>query len=145
MRKKIAVVGAGVSGLTCGVVLAENGHPVTILTAERGRATTSAAAAAIWFPYDTEAGENAIGWALTTYRDLQELVADPATGVSMIELCCFAREGEITVPTWAGDLGARRLRENIPDCFSSGFALDVPLTDTTRYLDYLAERFARAG
>ena len=110
MRKKIAVIGAGVSGLTCGVVLAESGHRVTILAAERGSATTSAAAAAIWFPYDTEAGENAIDWALTTYRELQQLAAEPATGVSMIELRCFARAGEIAVPAWAFDLGARRLR-----------------------------------
>ena len=33
----------------------------------------------------------------------------------------------------------------IPDCFASGFALDVPLTDTTIYLNYLSERFRRAG
>jgi len=33
----------------------------------------------------------------------------------------------------------------IPDAFANGFRLDVPLTDTTRYLDYLTARFRAAG
>ena len=145
MHSNLAVIGAGVSGLTSALALIERGHRVTILAAERGNATTSAAAAAIWFPYDTEAGENAIGWALATYDELRALAAEPDTGVSMIELRCFARAGKIDVPLWAEDLGARRLRDNIPSAFSSGFALEVPLTDTSRYLDYLEERFTREG
>jgi D-amino-acid oxidase len=145
MATNIAIIGAGVSGLTCGVVLAESGNRVTIVAAERGRATTSAAAAAIWFPYDTEAGENAIGWALTTYDELRGLTTDSDTGVSMIELRCFTRAGAIEIPSWAGRLGVRRLNSEIPRPFSSGFALEVPLTDTSRYLDYLERRFVLAG
>ena len=80
MATNIAIIGAGVSGLTCGVVLAETGNRVTILAAECGDATTSAAAAAIWFPYDTEAGENAIELALSTYRELRGLTRDPDGG-----------------------------------------------------------------
>ena len=33
----------------------------------------------------------------------------------------------------------------IPAAFASGFALNVPLMDTTIYLDYLARRFGEAG
>ena len=148
MAKNIAVIGAGVSGLTSGVVLAESGYGAAILAAERGSATTSAAAAAIWFPYDTEAGENAIEWALATYRELRELAGEPRAGVSMIELRCFARAGEIAVPMWAAGLGARRLQSESPEfpsAFASGFALDVPLMDTRRYLEFLEQRFVRAG
>ena len=145
MATNIAIIGAGVSGLTSGVVLAERGNRVTILAAERGGATTSAAAAAIWFPYDTEAGENAIGWALATYHELRGLANHPTSAVSMLELRCFSRAGEIEPPSWAGPLGVRRLRAEIPRAFSSGFALDVPLMDTTRYLQYLERRFVLAG
>src|SRR5688572_14849104 len=47
---RIAIIGAGVSGLTCGVVLTEGKHEVTIFAKEIEN-TTSHAAAAIWFPY----------------------------------------------------------------------------------------------
>ncbi|MGI8436237.1 MAG: FAD-dependent oxidoreductase [Chthoniobacterales bacterium] len=50
----MAIIGAGVSGLTCGVLFAEAGYRTRILTVEFGAGTTSAAAAAIWFPYDAE-------------------------------------------------------------------------------------------
>ena len=64
----------------------------------------------------------------------------------MIELRSFSRTGEIEIPPWSISLGARQLPASaVPQCFTSGFALEVPLTDTTRYLDYLAARFQRAG
>lgn len=76
----------------------------------------------------------------------------------MIELRSFARHGEIPIPDWAKSLGAQRLvspftvgisdreqRDKPQPAFSSGFKLIVPLTDTTRYLDYLCDRFTNAG
>ena len=61
---KISIAGAGVAGLTCGVVLAERGHDVTIVASEIG--ITSLAAAAVWFPYDCEPEEKVMAWALVT-------------------------------------------------------------------------------
>lgn len=64
----------------------------------------------------------------------------------MIELRSFARAGQIEIPSWAAKLDAQFLTASaIPNCFTSGFALRVPLTDTTLYLDYLAARFEAAG
>jgi D-amino-acid oxidase len=54
VRNRAAIIGAGVSGLTCGVVFAEHEWDVTIFTDETGDQTTSGAAAAVWFPYDAE-------------------------------------------------------------------------------------------
>lgn len=144
MPKNIAIVGAGVSGLTSGVLLAEQGNRAAILADEIGAQTTSAAAAAIWYPYDAEPAEQVIAWALETFAVLKNLSRDPLTGVSMVELCHFARTGETEIPGWARALGARPVGE-MPPAFASGFALDVPLTDTTIYLEYLAGRFAAAG
>lgn len=145
MAKAIAIVGAGVSGLTCGVVLAERRERVSIFASEVGQQTTSAAAAAIWYPYDAEPFDRIIAWALETYRNLQDLAHDPASGVSIIELRQFSLTGEVEIPEWALALDARRLRSEIPPVFSSGFALKAPLMDTTIYLDYLARRFRAAG
>jgi D-amino-acid oxidase len=154
----VAIIGAGVSGLTCGVLLAERGYRAAIFAEELGERTTSAAAAAIWFPYDADPADKVIAWSLGTYEQLRALARQQNTGVSMIELRCFARSGKISIPDWAKSLGAGSLifasnteisankqRNALESIFSSGFTMIVPLTDTTRYLDYLRERFANAG
>jgi D-amino-acid oxidase len=145
MAPAVAIVGAGVSGLTCAVVFAERGYRTAILAEEIGAGTTSAAAAAMWYPYDAGPSDKAIDWALETYRTLFELARDTRSGVSIIELRTFSRSGEIEIPDWALPLGARRLASEIPAAFVCGFTLNVPLMDTTIYLDYLAQRFCKAG
>ena len=147
MAQTVAIVGAGVSGLTCAVVFAQRGYRAAIFAKEIGTNTTSGAAAAMWYPYDAGCSAQTIAWALETYRTLLDLARDTRSGVSMIELRTFSRTGEIEIPEWALPLGARRLRSSseIPAAFASGFALNVPLMDTTIYLDYLARRFRDAG
>ena len=85
MRNRAAVIGAGVSGLTCGVVFAERKWDVTIFADETGQKTTSGAAAAVWFPYDAEPADKVIPWSLITYERLRELARDSRSGVSMLE------------------------------------------------------------
>jgi D-amino-acid oxidase len=145
MAQTVAIVGAGVSGLTCAVLLAERGYRTAIFAKQIGPGTTSAAAAAIWYPYDAGPPDRTVAWALKTYRTLLDLARDAGSGVSIIELRTFSRAGEIEIPEWAPPLGGRRLRSEIPAAFVSGFGLNVPLMDTTIYLDYLARRFADAG
>lgn len=152
MSKPVAIIGAGVSGLTSGVMLAESGRAATIFAAEQGTGIASAAAAAIWYPYDAEPLERMIPWALETFAVLKELSrVDGPSGVSMIELRTFTRTGEAHIPEWAVHLGARRLAANeltvgpVPSIFRDGFTMSVPLTDTTIYLGYLRERFIAAG
>lgn len=153
MAKSVAIIGAGVSGLTCGVLFAERGFSAKIFAEQIGTKTTSGAAGALWFPYDAEPAEKVIPWALATYKVLVDLVKDPSCGVSMIELRQYCRTGEIEIPDWARDLGgvatALRAVGDRPQAggynFSSGFSLRVPLMDTTIYLDYLVDRFQKAG
>jgi D-amino-acid oxidase len=145
MSKSVAIVGAGVSGLTCAVVFAERGDRTAIFAEQMGPGTTSAAAGAIWYPYDAGPSDRTIAWALETYRTLLHFARDPRSGVSIIEQRTFSRTGKIEIPEWALLLGARELTSEIPAAFTSGFALSVPLTDTTIYLDYLARRFVEAG
>jgi D-amino-acid oxidase len=152
MPEAVAIIGAGVSGLTSGIMLAESGRRATILAAEHGTGTASTAAAAIWYPYDAEPLPRVIPWALEAFAVLKDLSrADPASGVSMIELRTFARDHEAVIPEWAVQLGARKLASDelaigvAPETFRDGFAMIVPLTDTTIYLGYLRQRFTAAG
>jgi D-amino-acid oxidase len=142
---RVAIIGAGVSGLTCGIVFAERGYRTAIFAKEVGQQTTSGAAAAVWFPYDAEPAQKVIPWALQTFDLLAKLSRFPATGVSMIELRQFSRTKEIQIPDWAVPLGAQVVATGLRPVFKSGFSLRVPLMDTTIYLDYLANRFVGAG
>jgi len=172
MDRNVAIVGAGVSGLTCGVVFAETGYRTVIFAKETGRQTTSSVAAAVWFPYHVEPAEKVIPLALETYKMLVDLVEVPGSGVSMIESRQFLRAGEIEIPNWAMPLGASVIRSEVEGsrgatlklpsrdpstspahagsaqddrAFASGFSMTVPLMDTTIYLDYLAARFRKSG
>jgi D-amino-acid oxidase len=160
MNRNVAIIGAGVSGLTCGVIFAELGYRTVILAKETGQQTTSGAAAALWFPYDAEPAEKVVPWALRTFDVLGDLARIPGRGVSMIELRQFSRTGEIQIPDWAIPLGAQAVTHNSPSVmsskverslagnflgFKSGYAITVPLMDTTIYLDYIANRFVVAG
>lgn len=143
MARSVGIIGAGVSGLTCGVFFAERGFSVKIFAEQVGTQTTSGAAGALWFPYDAEPADKVIPWALATYKVLVDLAKEASTGVSMIELRQYCRTGEIEIPEWANSLGVQLLAA--APCFSNGFALRVPLMDTTIYLDYLIDRFQKAG
>jgi D-amino-acid oxidase len=148
MSRHVAIVGAGVSGLTCGVVFAEGGFRTAIFAKEAGQQTTSGAAAALWFPYHVEPTERVIPLALETFNVLADVARVPDSGVSMIELRQFSRTGELPVPDWAIPLGASVIPSEVEgslESFKSGFSLTVPLMDTTIYLDYLAARFLKAG
>jgi D-amino-acid oxidase len=148
MAERIAIIGAGVSGLTCGVVFAEHGYRTAIFAKDIGQQTTSSAAAAVWFPYHVEPAERVIPLALETYQVLLDLARFPESDVSIIESRQFLRTGEIEIPEWAIPLGASvipRQVEGSLEPFKSGFSLRVPLMDTTIYLDYLAARFHKAG
>jgi D-amino-acid oxidase len=158
MDRNVAIVGAGVSGLSCGVVFAERGYRTAVFAKETGRQTTSGAAAAVWFPYHVEPAERVIPLALETYQVLLDLARFPESGVSIIESRQFSRASELQIPDWAIPLGARSLSSVATGLwpvrnraqrggysFKSGFSLRVPLMDTTIYLDYLAARFRKAG
>jgi len=148
MERNVAIIGAGVSGLTCGVVLAEHDYRTAIFAKDIGQQTTSGAAAAVWFPYHVEPAERVIPLALQTFKVLADVARVPESGVSMIELRQFSRTGELPVPDWAIPLGASVIPSEVEgslESFKSGFSLTVPLMDTTIYLDYLAARFLKAG
>jgi D-amino-acid oxidase len=146
MKGRVAIVGAGVSGLTCAVVFAESGFETSILAEQIGDRTDSAAAAAIWYPYDVGSGNEVVPWALISYGRFLELARNPQTGVSVVELRVFSRLGAIAPPNWAQPFATRALAAgDIPAAFVSGFSIRVPLIETSKYLDYLQTRLTKAG
>jgi D-amino-acid oxidase len=82
-RPQVLVVGAGVSGLTVAVCLAEAGLPVLIRSRQPPAETSSCSAGAIWGPY-LVSDARVLTWAEQTRLALTELASDPGTGVRLV-------------------------------------------------------------
>src|SRR6266446_7732140 len=132
MKHQVAIVGAGVSGLTCGLVFAQHGYQTAIFAKQIGQQTTSGAAAALWFPYDAEPADKVIPWALGSCRTLIDLAHNPDSGVSMIELRQFSRTEKIHIPDWAIPLGARAVVSSLPPVMSSEVENEAAVEAATR-------------
>lgn len=144
--RQATVVGGGVSGLTTAVVLAEARIPVTVITAERPEATTSAAAGALWGPYLVEPAELVRQWSQRSLHRFEELASDPTTGVR-IAAGIEASRHTAAPPEWAHELPGfvPCTAEALPPGFGSGWRFSAPLVDMPRYLPYLVDRLLGAG
>ncbi|MHA6802488.1 FAD-dependent oxidoreductase [Salinifilum ghardaiensis] len=148
VRAPVLVIGAGVMGLTTGIVLAEAGWPVRIRTSEPPAETASAAAAAMWAPAMLEPRERVVEWVSRTHAELVRLAEDPETGVHLAGGRIAARfDLSVGLPREAELVpNLRRCTANeLPAPFLSGYHGTFPLVDMLRYLDYLVRRFRGAG
>ena len=146
-RSPIVVIGAGVSGLTCGVRLLEEGYDVEIWARERTPNTTSDVAAATWYPLRGERDERTDGWLPVSLSQFTALAAVSDSGVVLrggIEL--FRHPAD---DTWWRDIlpGFRRARaDELPAGFADGFvAHGIPVIEMPLYLDWLTRRFGSLG
>jgi D-amino-acid oxidase len=146
VRADAVVVGAGVSGLTSAVCLAEAGLRVRLWAAEPPAATTSAAAGALWGPYLVKPLDRVRRWSAETSRALHRLADVPGTGVRIAQGVEASRE-LVGPPDWLPRLdGARKCpRAELPAGFVTGWRFAAPLVDMTTYLPYLQNRLATAG
>ncbi|OBJ85368.1 FAD-dependent oxidoreductase [Mycobacterium asiaticum] len=147
-RPLIVVVGAGVSGLTSALCLAEAGWPVRVWTAAPPRQSTSAVAGAVWGPRPIEPVAQTLAWTAQSLLEFRRLAADPATGVRMAPgLSVGDLPAGDAMPPGVELIPDLRVAEagEIPAGFRTGFHATMPLIDMPRYLDYLSGRLAAAG
>lgn len=140
------VVGCGVSGLSCAIRLRESGLDVQIWTRDLPPNTTSNVAAAIWYPYRAYPEALVTGWAAVAYRVFLDLAGVPQSGVRMVRgVELFERP--VPDPWWRDALPSfRRARaDELPAGYVDGYAVEVPVIETPRYLRYLVARFQASG
>jgi len=134
------VVGAGVSGLTSAILLAERGLRVLVRAAEAPPETTSCAAGAIWGPHMVS-HEHALDWALESLAVFRDLAGKPSTGVTMVAGVEAGRAGVTVAHPGPGVEDVKRCDEaTLPPPYRSGWHYRVPMIEMSRYLDYLTTR-----
>jgi D-amino-acid oxidase len=143
------VVGAGVSGLTSALCLAEAGWSVRVWAATLPQQTTSAVAGAVWAPpRPEERAAKTLHWTEHSLRVFGELAKDPSTGVQMAPALTVGElAGADAMPSAANVIPDLRPADpaEIPAGFDAGFRSTVPMIDMPRYLAYLTTRLATAG
>ncbi|MEH0974697.1 FAD-dependent oxidoreductase [Micromonospora sp. CPCC 205546] len=145
-RTPVTVVGSGVSGLTTAIALQDEGHPVTVTSAEPPSYTTSSVAAAIWHPFFQAPDATYIRRAAATYQRLCGLAGEPGSGVRRRTLTEYFRTG-VAAPWWMAAMADREPFEarDVPAGYASSYAMAVPVADTSRYLRFLVELFGSRG
>lgn len=144
---RVVVIGAGVSGLTTAVVLAEAGMGARVhVVAEEIPGVTSLAAGAMWGPYLVEPRQKVDQWSQHSLSVFRELTDDPASGVRLVSGIEASRHAK-EPPDWARTLPGFRHADPgaLPDGFTSGYRFTVPLIDMPVYLGYLQRRLVAAG
>jgi len=145
MPAPVTVVGAGVSGLTTAVRLAEVGHEVTVVARDRPLATTSAVAAAMWFPYRVLPYDRVLAWSRQSYATFAALAGQaPEAGVRLRWGTELLRDTPSEV-WWAEAVPDLALTRDVPPGYQAGWRFPAPVIDMPRYLPWLAARATAAG
>jgi D-amino-acid oxidase len=142
----VLVIGAGVSGLTTGICLAEAGLSVTIRTAALPEQTTSVAAGAVWGLVRVGPPDRVLDWGRIGLEVLSKLAAEPGTGVRMVSGKEVSRTS-LELRDWSDVLPGLRLCEKseLAEGFTAGWHYTAPVATMPVYLGYLRTRFERAG
>jgi len=149
MGKKVAVIGAGISGLSTAYVLVNNDFEVTIIAKAFSPNITSNKAAAFWFPYHVRSDARGINWVETSYQYFKDLSADEASGISFIKIVKGIKEGIIDDDRWIAFMPENTCKEvpieQLPKGYAQGFEAKVPLVETQLFLPYLQQVLTAKG
>ena len=141
----VAVVGGGVVGLTCALELARAGHRVRLHAADPPEATTSAVAAALWFPYRAAPAGAVLRWGAVSRTVFTALAGDPGTGVTLRPGTVVHRTPEPDLWWTPGVPHRPAAGAELPPGVPGGTRCTLPVVDMGRYLPWLAGAVRSAG
>jgi D-amino-acid oxidase len=142
---RVIVVGAGVVGMTCAVRLLEAGHRVDVVARDLPRETTSAVAAALWYPYRALPQDRVTAWSRTTYAVLDAIAdTDPESGVRLVPgtEVFHTRQAD---PWWREAVPALERMRDLPVGYADGWRFTTPVVEMPVYLGWLTGRVEELG
>jgi D-amino-acid oxidase len=150
MSDRIAVIGAGVIGLSIAHELAGAGRDVTVLADADPLETTSAVAGAVWFPYAAERSAAVDAMLAATLERFRAIAADaPEAGIDLRSGVIVERspEPDRSWTAWvdAAEVDASELAAIQLPRGATGLRATVPLATMSLYLPWLRERCAALG
>lgn len=141
---RVIVVGAGVVGLSAAVRLLEGGHRVDVVARDLPLETTSAVAAAIWYPYRALPQDRVSAWGARSYEVFAALAGDPATGVRLVTGTEVHRTAQPD-PWWSDAVPGLARETALPDGYADGWTFVTPVVEMPVYLAWLAGRVEELG
>lgn len=143
----VAVVGAGVIGLTCAMRLQAAGARVAVVSPDGPERSASWIAAAVWYPTHTDADPRVLARAGHTFDVLSAQAARGVPGVVMRPTRMLRREpaGD-AAPWWAAAVpDFRRVGPPAGGPWSGEWRFTVPSVEMGPYLGWQREQVEAAG
>jgi D-amino-acid oxidase len=140
----VAVIGAGISGLSCAYELAKRDVAITIFAEQFTPYITSNKAAAFWFPYHIRNDNRGIEWCRRSYDFYKLLSANTDTGISMHRLVKMI-DKKVVDPdiSWLDFMPEKLYRvmdkQELTDPYIAGFEVTVPLIETQVFLPWMMQ------
>jgi D-amino-acid oxidase len=146
-KPPVTIIGAGVMGLSCGVLLRQAGYPVTIFSKDQPDQQASSKGGALWYPFHASPAELVGPLAAASYRTFARLAQEhPESGVSLVNL---TKLGKRPVPSAYGLTSDHEFQpctsQELPAGFPEGYTARLPFIDPNCYLPYLRRTFADRG
>ena len=144
-KGRCLVVGGGVSGLSTGIRLLEDGWSVDIWSSKFSPNTTSDVAAALWYPFLSAPVEKTNLWGSNTYDVLKEFSNSPNTGISMTQTYEYFRETQPD-PSWKDFVdNFERFTDDLPSNYVECFSFITPIIEMPIYLKWLTKKYSHLG
>lgn len=146
-ERKILVLGAGVSGLSTGIILLRKGYNVIIWAKDLPPYTTSNKAAAVWYPFKCGPKDKAIVWSKATLEYFtNEILHDASAGCKKTVVTEFFHN-EKDHPWWKDGVESYKKisKKYLPEGYTDGYEIEGLVMDTDTYMEYLVTTFTQLG
>ncbi len=141
---RVIVVGAGVVGLSCAVRLLEAGHRADVVARDLPLETTSAVAAALWYPYRAHPAGRVTAWSRSTYTAFEGLARLDGTGVRMLRGTEVHRSRQPS-PWWRDAVPALTRVSTFAPPYADAWSFVAPVVEMPVYLRWLVARVELLG